>query len=161
VLVELVERSYQPAGVDASKFMVDLARRRLGRHRPKVAVCQALAESLPFAPAVFDGVIATFPTAYIYDPAWIRHAMRVLKPGGRLAIIDVATFGGTDPVSRSLEWLYQVTGQRGPCPDLTGLLQAAGFDTHRHSVEMQGSTVSVVVATKGQMPRCARAELTE
>jgi ubiquinone/menaquinone biosynthesis C-methylase UbiE len=148
VLVELSVRGYHPAGLDASTFMLDLARRRLHRRGLNGILCHGYAQTLPFAPAAFDAVLATFPTAFVYHPAWIQHVVRVLKPGGRLIVIEVATFTSLDPLSRFLEWLYRVTGQRGSPVDLAVLLREAGLDAQQRSVELQSSRVSFVLAVK-------------
>jgi ubiquinone/menaquinone biosynthesis C-methylase UbiE len=153
VLVELSARGYQPAGIDASTFMLDLARRRLYRHGLNSILCHGYAQALPFAPTAFDAILATFPTAFVYDPAWILNVVRVLKLGGRLIVIEVATFTSLDPLSRFLEWLYRVTGQRGSPIDLAALLQEAGLDAQQRSVALQRSRVSFVVAVKNhKMP---------
>jgi SAM-dependent methyltransferase len=53
-------------------------------------VLQGSAQRLPFNAASFDTVVSTFPSEYIYDPATIAEVERVLRPGGRLIVIEGA-----------------------------------------------------------------------
>jgi hypothetical protein len=80
---------------------------------------------------------------------------RALAPGGRFVLVPVARLTGADPLSRALEWLYAVTGQRLPAeadvPALTpliGPLRAAGFAVQIEEVVVPRSRVTVVIAEK-------------
>jgi ubiquinone/menaquinone biosynthesis C-methylase UbiE len=79
-------------GIDWSAAMVDTARRRadsLGRH---VTLQQADALSLPFDDEQFDTVLSTFSMCCIPDEkAALVEALRVLRPGGRLLLLDHVT----------------------------------------------------------------------
>ena len=95
LLADLVAAGYRCRAVDASHQMVAAAqaalrRRRLDGH--DVQIAQARAQALPFADGSFDTVVSTFPTSYIADPATIREIARVLRPGGRLVVVEGATF---------------------------------------------------------------------
>ena len=72
-------------GVDPSESMLAIARRR------ETAVQYALGDavSLPFEDQTFDAAIATQVYEYVPDmPAALAEARRVLRPGGRLLILD-------------------------------------------------------------------------
>jgi arsenite methyltransferase len=73
-------------GVDASESMLAIARRR----EPAVAEFQpGDALSLAFADGAFDAVVSTQVYEYVADmPAALAEARRVLRPGGRLLILD-------------------------------------------------------------------------
>lgn len=93
LLADLVAAGYHCRAVDASPQMVaatraELRRRGLASH--DVAVTLARVQQLPFGDAQFDAVVSTFPTPYIYDPAAIREIARVLRPGGRLIVVEGA-----------------------------------------------------------------------
>src|SRR5205085_6405329 len=53
-------------------------------------VLQGSAQYIPFPDAAFDTVVSTFPSEYIYDPDTIAEVERVLRPGGRLIVIEGA-----------------------------------------------------------------------
>jgi ubiquinone/menaquinone biosynthesis C-methylase UbiE len=72
-------------GVDPSESMLAIARRR--ETRVEYATGDALA--LPFADGTFDAIVSTQVYEYVPDmPAALTEARRVLKPGGRLLILD-------------------------------------------------------------------------
>jgi ubiquinone/menaquinone biosynthesis C-methylase UbiE len=148
LLVELSTRGYQVVGLDLSPAMLRLTRRRLGRRGLTTPVCRARATALPFAPRLFDAVILTFPTEFIYDPACIHQLARALKDGGRLVVAETCRFQRRDLLARCLEWLYRITGQRSPAPDLPARLDQAGLAARRERVEVDGSSVTIVLAEK-------------
>ena len=149
LLADLAAAGYRPAGLDLSPHMLRLARRRLGA---AAGLVRGRASALPFAPCAFDAVVLAFPTPFVYDPAWIGHLERVLKPGARLVVVETSSFDRRGLAARCLEWLYRITGQRGPIPDLPGLLGQAGLRARRDSVAVDGATVTLVIAEKHQMP---------
>jgi SAM-dependent methyltransferase len=61
--------------------------RRLGIPAPRVL---ASAFALPFASALFDTVVSTFPAGYILRVDALRELARVLRPEGRLVIVGLA-----------------------------------------------------------------------
>jgi ubiquinone/menaquinone biosynthesis C-methylase UbiE len=136
-------------GLDLSPAMLRLARRRLQRHGLDPRLVRGQAQALPFAPGAFAAVVLTFPTPFVYDPAWLRGLTRVLRNGGRLVVVEQAEFEGRGLVSRFLEWLYDVTGQRGPAPDLPARLEEVGLAARRETVAIDGTRVGLVVAEKG------------
>jgi len=148
ILAELAARGYRAAGLDLSRAMVRRAGRRLRRlGLPAVVVCRGRAGALPFADGSFDVALATFPTAYVADPACLDGLARVLRPGGRFIVVEEAALGRRSSVSRLLEWLYRVTGQRGPgAPGLAARLEAAGFRAWRETVPVEGTAVRLVLA---------------
>ena len=89
-------------GVDASRSMLALARARLSR--PGLDHCLVrLADMyrLPLPDAGFDHVVLQMVLHYAEDPeAALREAVRVLKPGGTLVIIDLASHNNADAMTR-------------------------------------------------------------
>ena len=102
VLELLAPRIRQGIGVDASKAMLALARARLAD--PGLAHCAVrLADMyrLPLADASFDTAVLQMVLHYAEDPAGvIAEATRVLRPGGRLIIIDLAPHAREDMTSK-------------------------------------------------------------
>ncbi|MEX2223068.1 MAG: methyltransferase domain-containing protein [Candidatus Rokuibacteriota bacterium] len=71
------------AGLDANPGMLAVA----GRLAPQVAWRQGKAESLPYPDASFDVVVSQFGLMFFSDRGQaLREMLRVLVPGGRLAV---------------------------------------------------------------------------
>lgn len=145
-LADLAAWGYQPVGLDLSASMLRRASRELRLQGLALPLCRGRAEALPFAPQTFDAVVATFPTSYVYDARWRKQVARVLKPGGRLVVVEVVTFSGRGLLPRYLDGLYRLTGQRGPAPNLVRLLGHAGLTARHEQVEVDGNVVHLVVA---------------
>jgi ArsR family transcriptional regulator len=92
VLELLAPRVKQALGVDASKAMLALARARLSATGfAHCAVRLADMYRLPLADRAFDTVVLQMVLHHAEDPAGaVREATRVLHPGGRLLVIDLA-----------------------------------------------------------------------
>jgi arsenite methyltransferase len=72
-------------GVDPSESMLALSRRRPA----PLDLRQAHALALPFGEATFDAAVSTQVLEYVEDvPAALAEARRVLRPGGRLLVLD-------------------------------------------------------------------------
>ena len=94
-------------GLDQSADMLRVARSRVGVYE---AVIEGRAEKLPFADASFDHLTFTYLLRYVDDPAaTMLELARVLKPGGRVAMVE---FGLPRGVWRPLWWLYTRIGLR-------------------------------------------------
>ncbi len=149
LLLALARGGYQVTGLDPSPAMVRRAACRLHRAGQPALVCRGRAGNMPFAPGLFDAVVATFPTPYIYESACLQHLARVLRgPGSRLIVVEQATLQRRTVPARGVELLYQATGQRGPAPDLVALLAQVELRAWRESVPVEGTVVGLVVAEK-------------
>jgi demethylmenaquinone methyltransferase/2-methoxy-6-polyprenyl-1,4-benzoquinol methylase len=94
-------------GVDQSSDMLRMARGREGVYE---AVVDARAENLPFLGGEFDHLTFTYLLRYVEDPAaTMRELARVVKPGGRVAMVE---FGLPRGIWRPLWWLYTRVGLR-------------------------------------------------
>ncbi len=92
-------------GLDQSDEMLRLARSRNGTYESLV---RGRAEELPFPDASFDHLTFTYLLRYVDDPAaTMRELARVVKPGGRVAMVE---FGLPRGVWRPLWWLYTRIG---------------------------------------------------
>lgn len=86
-LAEAVMPGGTVLGVDISRPMLDLARRRAAGVAG-VSFQEADAQTFAFAPASFDAAFSRFGVMFFADPvAAFRNIARALKPGGRLAFV--------------------------------------------------------------------------
>lgn len=75
--------------VDGSEEMLTLARERLGGF-PNVECRRGDLEQLPLDSASLDAAVISLVLPYVPDPAAVlRESLRVLRPGGRLLLIDL------------------------------------------------------------------------
>lgn len=96
-----------------------------------IATRQGAAERLPFAEACFDLVVTRYSAHHwAYAPACLRSIRRVLRPGGRLVVID--SVAPENPVADTL--LQTIELLRDPShvrdyrvSEWSAMLQAAGF----------------------------------
>lgn len=92
-------------GLDQSADMLRIARSRGGVFE---AIVEGRAECLPFADAAFDHLTFTYLLRYVDDPAaTMRELARVVKPGGRVAMVEFGLPGG---IWRPPWWLYTRVG---------------------------------------------------
>ena len=91
--LELAARGHRVSGVDFAPAMLEAARRKAAAQRLSVRFEEGDAEQLPFPPGSFDLVISRHVLWTLPHPeAAIDEWIRVLRPGGRLAIVDGAQY---------------------------------------------------------------------
>jgi ubiquinone/menaquinone biosynthesis C-methylase UbiE len=121
-------------GIDLSEAMLDLARTRAAQLRSTATLLQGDAHALPFDAASFDTAVCTFGLCAIPDSkAAIREMHRVLRPGGRLILVD--HIESSSRVARAVQRLLEtftvpLAGEhflRRPLTDV----RAAGFDVEQ------------------------------
>jgi len=163
----LLSRGLFAVGIDESAQMGRLAKRNLARRSPsrssqqasfpsnpqsaytQINLTRGIGQHLPFPHESFDTVIATFPTAYITEPGTLAEVKRCLSHGGRFIVLPVAW-----PKNRLLDWLFKVTSQ-SPTEAMEVVkfrlrepFVQAGFETEIQTVDVQSSTLLIVLATK-------------
>jgi demethylmenaquinone methyltransferase/2-methoxy-6-polyprenyl-1,4-benzoquinol methylase len=137
------KEGYRVIGADLSAGM-------LAANRAGVPVLEADVSRLPFADATFDGVVCGYALRNFTDLAVaLTETARILRPGGRLAVLEVDA-----PVSRTLRlgydfWFHKVVPALGaalsdpdayrylprsvaylpPAPTLRRMLLEAGYAT--------------------------------
>ena len=86
--VELLRQGCSVTGVDLSKEMLAIAKRKA----PQAEYRLADAEHLPFGDASFDAVTCAFGVRnFVHLEQGLHEMLRVLKPGGRMVILELAT----------------------------------------------------------------------
>jgi ubiquinone/menaquinone biosynthesis C-methylase UbiE len=151
--IDLAHAGLYAVGLDLSPYMCRIARRKLLRRGLTPQLVRGSAMALPFPSGCFDAVVSTFPTEFIIRPETLHEVYRVLKIGGRLVVVPNGVLTLGTPVSRFLEWLYQITGQRGPWPvDPLAAFCEAGFSKVELKTEtLPGSQVWIIIAVKSAL----------
>lgn len=134
-------------GLDANPGMLAVARRKSG----DIDWREGAAENLPFDDASFDAVVSQFGFMFFADrPQALSEMMRVLKPGGRLAVAVCGALEhspGYAAFARLLDGLFgEEVGNAfrapfvlGRAEDLKRIAAAAGIEDA--SVEERNGTV--------------------
>ncbi len=89
---ERVGKTGRVVGVDASPQQIARARSKAARRRLPVELRVGLIEGLPLPDASFDAALSTLMMHHLPDDLKTRglsEILRVLKPGGRLVVVDV------------------------------------------------------------------------
>ena len=137
-----------PVGVDLSPQMARIAARKLRARGLPLTLARGRAQALPFADVTFDSVVSTFPAEFILERATVAEVTRVLRPGGRFIVVVGASLTGRDPLSRFVEWLYAITGQRPSLPPAEKLALPDGLSARWEKVSGDGWVVMVLVGEK-------------
>jgi ubiquinone/menaquinone biosynthesis C-methylase UbiE len=164
----LLSRNLFAIGIDESAQMGRLAKRNLTRRSSSLRLSQqanspslfepdytqinltrGVGQHLPFPDESFDTILATFPTDYITDRGTLAEVQRCLADGGRFIVLPVAW-----PKNQLLDWLFKVTRQ-SPTEAMEVVnfrlrepFVHAGFKTEIRTVDVQSSTLLIVLATK-------------
>ena len=157
MLLELRAARMRPVGLDLSPAMARIARRRVRTAHPGAGVgpttpiplVRGRAQAMPFAGASFDSLLCTFPAPFIALPDTLREIARLLSPGGRAVIVAMSRLERGGLWSALLEWLYRITGQRGPLPDLEPQLATLGMTCRAEWKPAKRSSALVIVCEKG------------
>jgi demethylmenaquinone methyltransferase / 2-methoxy-6-polyprenyl-1,4-benzoquinol methylase len=101
VAIELARRhGCKVVGIDQSAEMLQAGRARVEAAglAERIELREGRAEELPFEDAAFDGLTFTYLLRYVDDPAaTMRELARVVKPGGRIAMLEFAVPSRTLP----------------------------------------------------------------
>jgi demethylmenaquinone methyltransferase/2-methoxy-6-polyprenyl-1,4-benzoquinol methylase len=168
---ELSDQHFRAVGADLSFGMLVAA------PRPGAPLVEADATALPLEDGAFDGVLSGFAVRNFADlAAVLAECARVLRPGGRLGLLDVDT--PSQPLLRAGHrlWFTAVVPRIGallsdraaysylprsvaylpPRQELLALVADAGFTSVEHH-SLSGGITQVVTATRlGARPLAGR-----
>lgn len=153
--LELAARGHRATGVDLAPAMLAEARKKAAAQGLAARFEEADAENLPYPAASFDLVISRHVLWTLPHPqAAIADWIRVLRPGGRLAIIDGAQYdeAGAPPQRENARTSaeYAAIGDRlpfyggRPREEIEALLRAHGL------VDVASDPVDDLVAAQQQ-----------
>lgn len=158
-LAGLVGPTGTVAGIDVSPGMLVVAARKVREAGVTVPVDLRTgdARALPFPAGAFDAVYTSFTLELFPDadvPLVLAEAGRVLKPGGRLGVVSMATVsdgGRNSALEKGYVWMHRHFPHIVDCQpiDAAGAVAAAGFEVVRHDRrEIWTMPVAVVVGRK-------------
>jgi ubiquinone/menaquinone biosynthesis C-methylase UbiE len=91
VAAMLAEHVHRVIGVDNSSAMLKAARKRLGDQK-NVELLRAQLGAVPLEPASCHAAMLLLVLTYTPDPVLVlKEAVRILKPGGKLIVVDLLT----------------------------------------------------------------------
>lgn len=138
----------QVVGIDAAVEMIEVAQSKAAKSNLAIQFQAEAIERLSFADNTFDVVLSSLMMHHLpgdLKQKGLREVYRVLKPGGRIVIVD---FAGASP---SAPWLTRLAAAHMNHDNiferLPGLVQDAGF-TQLKSGEAALGVVGFVAAQK-------------
>lgn len=144
--------NYPIYGLDLSPQMCRIAVRRSKAAAlvPKIACASSTA--IPFPDHSFGQVVATFPSEYILFSGTLSEISRVLKPGGKLAILAMARITGKSLPHRIMAAIYRITGQtvdleRNSLEKMLQPFTRLGFQITLDEIALQNATLTFLTAT--------------
>ena len=147
------ERATRVVAIEPDPSMAGRLRKRAPEAKVPVEVLSGSAESLPFENESFDTTVITFVLCSVESPqAALAEVRRVLKPGGRLVLLEHVRGEG-----RLARWQDRFTPLHrkvaGNCHlnrKAKDEVAAAGFDvTDLHAVRIPGSHPLVRIGLQG------------
>ncbi len=138
--------NFETHGVDLNEHMVAIARRNLERADVTAELRMANVEALPYPDGHFDTVVNTMAfSGYPNGQRAMSELHRVLRPRGRIVMIDVGYPPGGDRLGSTLAGIWKRSGD--VIRDMPALFKRSGFDVVDESIGAFGS-VRLYVATK-------------
>ena len=146
-------------GLDANAQMLEVARRK----QLDVEWREGRAETLPFANASFDAVVSQFGLMFFDDRVQaLREMMRVLRPGGRLAVAVCDGLERSPGYAALADLLQRLFGSRiadafrapfslgdeALLQRLCGQADITGVDIRHHAGSVRFQSLAALVATE-------------
>jgi ubiquinone/menaquinone biosynthesis C-methylase UbiE len=133
-------------GTDLSADLISIARDNASREGMEVAFVEADASAMPFADDSFDSVFCSWAVKNFQDPARaLREMCRVLKPGGKLFVVDV----NHDATGHDWKEYASQIGLRGG----TALMMGLAFRIQRNGAYSKQQFEQLAAATPLRLDR--------
>jgi demethylmenaquinone methyltransferase/2-methoxy-6-polyprenyl-1,4-benzoquinol methylase len=157
-LVELA-RSVGPSGkvlgIDLSEGMVNETKALLSEEHleDRIELHCGDAAQLPFESDSLDGIFTSF-TLELFDtpelPLVLSEWLRVLRPGGRLAVVAISKEGKQGVVMKAYEWTHKHFPNLMDCRPIfvSEAIEAAGFNIGKKQTEHMWVPVEIVLGVK-------------
>ena len=144
----------QVTGIDPSRLMIDIATQR-NRRRVKagrVRVLTAAVESLPFPDSAFDKALCVHVVYFWPDlTVALAEIARVLKPGGRLALLFRANANANANANAAAVQSFPADVYRfRSLAEMFGALATAGFSVEAVDADQDENVGPVVVIAERQ-----------
>lgn len=156
-MAEIVGPGGRVAGVDISPGMLAVANRKLNSLKTPIDLRVGDARSLPFGDGEFDSAYTSFTLELFPSddiPTVLAEARRVLKVGGRIGVVSMATVRPghhTSVLERTYVWMHRHFPHLVDCRpiDTEGVVSAAGFQIAAvQDLEIWTMPVRVVVGVR-------------
>jgi ubiquinone/menaquinone biosynthesis C-methylase UbiE len=146
LLSEMAGRDIGIIGLEASAAMHNITSDKLAARGLAVPRAQGSAQKLPFADAAFDTILCTFPAGFATDPTAHLEFARVLRPGGRLVVVDV-TLATYSPLFR-LFFSLAFPPKPEAAAQFARALDNAGLRISKHIIGQGAVRVAVTLGEK-------------
>lgn len=142
-------------GIDLSDKMRELAAENLAKQNlsQRSELFCGDATKLPLPEGTLDAVFMSF-TLELFDvpeiPLVLAECRRVLKPGGRLAVVSVSKEGQDSLLVEAYEWTHKHFPNLMDCRPIFArrAIEQAGFDVKTSNIGHMWVPVEIVLATK-------------
>ena len=153
-IAQSVGKSGKACGIDISTGMLKVTRRKLEKAHlmGRAELCCGDAVSLPYDDNTFDAVFMSF-TLELFDTPEIAKVLeevkRVLKPGGRLGVVDASKEVGESKLLRLYEWVHKKWPKYVDCRPIyvEQSIKEAGYEIKsEEKVSLLGLPGEIVIA---------------
>ncbi len=131
-------------GIDAAPEMIEVARQKALHQQSEVDFQTAVIEALPFSDGKFDVILSSLMFHHLpgdLKERALAEMYRVLKPGGRVLIVDMKSLTGVARVMSIISLIHQ--GETGGVNDLAFLMKKVGY-TETQAGNMQWGSIGFI-----------------